>query len=150
MLASSISGNSIFFPVKRIEDPIGLLPAKLILGINKRDGFQQGREWEWLAESTTSEPDPCFAPTTEEMCGVGGSARAQGVPALSRAQGHHAVWFLIHSDAPRMPCNSSAGNYVQAISTNRSCHEQGEHPIHASVHAECLKSNVRAEYPCPH
>lgn len=29
-------GNSIFFPVKRIEDPIGLLPAKLILGINKR------------------------------------------------------------------------------------------------------------------
>lgn len=29
-------GNSIFFPVRRIEDPIGLLPAKLILGINKR------------------------------------------------------------------------------------------------------------------
>jgi hypothetical protein len=29
-------GNSIFFPVKRIEDPIGLLPAKLIIGINKR------------------------------------------------------------------------------------------------------------------
>jgi hypothetical protein len=29
-------GNSLFFPVKRIEDPIGLLPAKLILGINKR------------------------------------------------------------------------------------------------------------------
>lgn len=35
-LALSIPGNSIFFPVKRIEDPIGLLPAKLILGINKR------------------------------------------------------------------------------------------------------------------
>ena len=30
------TGNSIFFHVKRIEDPIGLLPAKLILGINKR------------------------------------------------------------------------------------------------------------------
>ena len=30
------AGNSIFFYVKRIEDPIGLLPAKLILGINKR------------------------------------------------------------------------------------------------------------------
>ncbi|GMH42931.1 LOW QUALITY PROTEIN: hypothetical protein BSKO_10853 [Bryopsis sp. KO-2023] len=29
-------GNSVFFSVKRIEDPIGLLPAKLILGINKR------------------------------------------------------------------------------------------------------------------
>ena len=29
------AGNSIFFSVKRIEDPIGLLPAKLILGINK-------------------------------------------------------------------------------------------------------------------
>ncbi|KAI3437601.1 hypothetical protein D9Q98_000054 [Chlorella vulgaris] len=29
-------GNSIFFTVKRIEDPIGLLPPKLILGINKR------------------------------------------------------------------------------------------------------------------
>ena len=30
-----MQGNSIFFAVKRIEDPIGLLPAKLILGINK-------------------------------------------------------------------------------------------------------------------
>lgn len=29
------AGNSIFFSVKRIEDPIGLLPAKLIIGINK-------------------------------------------------------------------------------------------------------------------
>ncbi len=29
-------GNSMFFTVKRIEDPIGLLPAKLIIGINKR------------------------------------------------------------------------------------------------------------------
>ena len=29
-------GNSIFFAVRRMEDPIGLLPAKLILGINKR------------------------------------------------------------------------------------------------------------------
>ena len=29
-------GNSIFFPCKRIEDPIGLLPGKLVLGINKR------------------------------------------------------------------------------------------------------------------
>ena len=35
MLLSGHSGNSIFFAVKRIEDPIGLLPAKLILGINK-------------------------------------------------------------------------------------------------------------------
>ena len=30
------AGNAAFFTVKRIEDPIGLLPAKLILGINKR------------------------------------------------------------------------------------------------------------------
>ena len=30
------AGNAMFFTVKRIEDPIGLLPAKLILGINKR------------------------------------------------------------------------------------------------------------------
>jgi hypothetical protein len=29
-------GSATFFAVKRIEDPIGLLPAKLILGINKR------------------------------------------------------------------------------------------------------------------
>ena len=29
-------GNSVFFSVKRSEDPIGLLPSKLILGINKR------------------------------------------------------------------------------------------------------------------
>jgi hypothetical protein len=32
----SPAGNAIFFTVKRIEDPIGLLPQKLILGINKR------------------------------------------------------------------------------------------------------------------
>ena len=30
------AGQSLFFAVKRIEDPIGLLPQKLILGINKR------------------------------------------------------------------------------------------------------------------
>lgn len=36
ILRSLPYGNSIFFPVKRIEDPIGLLPAKLILGVNKR------------------------------------------------------------------------------------------------------------------
>ena len=36
ILRSLPYGNSIFFPVKRIEDPIGLLPGKLILGINKR------------------------------------------------------------------------------------------------------------------
>jgi len=29
-------GNSVFFPVRRISDPIGLLPSKVILGINKR------------------------------------------------------------------------------------------------------------------
>lgn len=29
-------GNSVFFSVKKVEDPIGLLPPKLILGINKR------------------------------------------------------------------------------------------------------------------
>lgn len=36
ILRSLPYGNSIFFSVRRIEDPIGLLPAKLILGINKR------------------------------------------------------------------------------------------------------------------
>lgn len=36
ILRSLPYGNSIFFSVKRIEDPIGLLPQKLILGINKR------------------------------------------------------------------------------------------------------------------
>ncbi|CAI9780861.1 unnamed protein product [Fraxinus pennsylvanica] len=29
-------GNSIFFAVRKIDDPIGLLPGKIILGINKR------------------------------------------------------------------------------------------------------------------
>lgn len=29
-------GNATFFSVRRIEDPIGLLPPRLILGINKR------------------------------------------------------------------------------------------------------------------
>ncbi|KAK9868430.1 hypothetical protein WJX84_002910 [Apatococcus fuscideae] len=36
ILRSLPYGNSIFFTVKRIEDPIGLLPGRLILGINKR------------------------------------------------------------------------------------------------------------------
>lgn len=36
ILRSLPYGNSVFFPVRRIEDPIGLLPGKLILGINKR------------------------------------------------------------------------------------------------------------------
>lgn len=36
ILLSDAAGNSIFFTVRRIEDPIGLLPAKAILGINKR------------------------------------------------------------------------------------------------------------------
>jgi len=36
ILRSLPYGNSIFFPVKKLEDPIGLLPVKLILGINRR------------------------------------------------------------------------------------------------------------------
>eukprot|EP00227_Mantoniella_beaufortii_P007831 CAMPEP_0197574836 /NCGR_PEP_ID=MMETSP1326-20131121/433_1 /TAXON_ID=1155430 /ORGANISM="Genus nov. species nov., Strain RCC2288" /LENGTH=492 /DNA_ID=CAMNT_0043137487 /DNA_START=1 /DNA_END=1476 /DNA_ORIENTATION=- len=36
MIRSLPYGGSIFFPVKRIEDPIGLLPGRIILGINKR------------------------------------------------------------------------------------------------------------------
>lgn len=36
ILRSLPYGNAIFYPVKRVEDPIGLLPSKLILGINKR------------------------------------------------------------------------------------------------------------------
>lgn len=48
ILRSLPYGNSIFFAVKRIEDPIGLLPAKLILGINKRGVhfFRSGGERE--------------------------------------------------------------------------------------------------------
>lgn len=29
-------GNSVFFSVRKIDDPIGLLPGWIILGINKR------------------------------------------------------------------------------------------------------------------
>lgn len=29
-------GNSVFFNVRKIEDPIGLLPGRIVLGINKR------------------------------------------------------------------------------------------------------------------
>ncbi len=29
-------GNSVFFSVRKIDDPIGLLPGRIILGINKR------------------------------------------------------------------------------------------------------------------
>eukprot|EP00897_Mesotaenium_endlicherianum_P004538 jgi/Mesen1/4111/ME000216S03374 len=36
ILRSLPYGNAVFFSVKRIEDPIGLLPGRIILGINKR------------------------------------------------------------------------------------------------------------------
>lgn len=36
ILRSLPYGNSVFFGVRRIEDPIGLLPGRIILGINKR------------------------------------------------------------------------------------------------------------------
>lgn len=36
ILRSLPYGNSTFFPVRRVEDPIRLLPSKLLLGINKR------------------------------------------------------------------------------------------------------------------
>jgi hypothetical protein len=36
MIRSLPYGGSIFFTVKRIEDPIGLLPGRIVLGINKR------------------------------------------------------------------------------------------------------------------
>ena len=36
MIRSLPYGNSVFFSVRKIDDPIGLLPARLILGINKR------------------------------------------------------------------------------------------------------------------
>lgn len=36
ILRSLPYGNSVFFSVLKIEDPIGLLPGRIILGINKR------------------------------------------------------------------------------------------------------------------
>eukprot|EP00250_Pteridium_aquilinum_P014170 c21823_g2_i3 orf=1-2091(-) len=36
MLRSLPYGNSVFFSVRKIEDPIGVLPGRIILGINKR------------------------------------------------------------------------------------------------------------------
>nr|AMS24255.1 kinesin 14-VIa protein [Marsilea vestita] len=36
ILRSLPYGNSVFFNVRKIEDPIGLLPGRIILGINKR------------------------------------------------------------------------------------------------------------------
>jgi hypothetical protein len=53
ILRSLPYGNSIFFAVKRIEDPIGLLPAKLILGINKRGVHffrSGGAEWSAMGQ----------------------------------------------------------------------------------------------------
>ena len=43
-----VAGNSAFFYVKRIEDPISLLPAKLILGINKRCTFGPFRRYKFM------------------------------------------------------------------------------------------------------
>lgn len=40
-LVCNVAGNSTFFFVRRIEDPIALLPNKLILGINKRCACMQ-------------------------------------------------------------------------------------------------------------
>lgn len=36
ILRSLPYGNSVFFSVRKIDDPIGLLPGRIILGINKR------------------------------------------------------------------------------------------------------------------
>jgi uncharacterized coiled-coil DUF342 family protein len=36
MIRSLPYGNSAFFKAKRVEDPIGLLPGKLVIGVNKR------------------------------------------------------------------------------------------------------------------
>lgn len=36
ILKSLPYGNSVFFSVRKIDDPIGLLPGRIILGINKR------------------------------------------------------------------------------------------------------------------
>ena len=36
ILRSLPYGNSVFFGVRKIDDPIGLLPGRIILGINKR------------------------------------------------------------------------------------------------------------------
>jgi len=36
MIRSLPYGNSTFFPARRVDDPIGLLPGRLIIGINKR------------------------------------------------------------------------------------------------------------------
>lgn len=54
-----LAGNSIFFSVKRIEDPIGLLPAKLILGINKVILTLQKTAMASQMSSKTSAPEAC-------------------------------------------------------------------------------------------
>lgn len=36
ILRNLLYGNSVFFNVRKIDDPIGLLPGRIILGINKR------------------------------------------------------------------------------------------------------------------
>ncbi|XP_042494807.1 kinesin-like protein KIN-14I isoform X2 [Macadamia integrifolia] len=36
ILGTLLYGNSVFFSVRKIDDPIGLLPGRIILGINKR------------------------------------------------------------------------------------------------------------------
>jgi len=36
MIRSLPYGNSVFYPARRVDDPIGLLPGKLIVGVNKR------------------------------------------------------------------------------------------------------------------
>ncbi|XP_047063340.1 kinesin-like protein KIN-14I [Lolium rigidum] len=36
ILRTLLYGNSVFFSVRKIDDPIGLLPGRIILGINKR------------------------------------------------------------------------------------------------------------------
>lgn len=38
-------GNSVFFSVRKIDDPIGLLPGKIILGINKRGVWSEPCHW---------------------------------------------------------------------------------------------------------
>ena len=95
LLRSLPYGGSLFFPVKRVEDPIGLLPAKLLLGVNKRgvhffrpvrvwEGRERGRgDGEAAEERHTHTPPP--PPTHPTHPGP------RRIPALRRAARHYAV-----------------------------------------------------------
>lgn len=83
-------GNSVFFAVRKIDDPIGLLPGKVILGINKRGVsgefcFMHINMYFLLLKQ---KPERDSSLSADSFL----SPSSKGVPTFCRIEGHNAIW----------------------------------------------------------